>query len=79
MSINRVSKEESLYRGYCPSGDTRTVVESYCDCMEGQDATCQEGLDFMGCEEIEKRKGKTKHKKGTKWKKHTCLSSLHEV
>lgn len=32
--------------------------------MEGEVAACQEGLDFMACEEIEKRKGKSKYKKG---------------
>lgn len=60
----RVAKEESLYRGYCPGGDTREAAEVYCNCMEGEVAACQEGLDFMACEEIEKRKGKSKYKKG---------------
>lgn len=36
----------------------------YCNCIEGEVAACQEGLDFMACEEIEKRKGKSKNKKG---------------
>ena len=60
----RVSRDESLYRGYCPAGDVRPSAEVYCNCMEGEDPTCQEGLDFMACEEIEKRKGKSKKKKG---------------
>lgn len=42
----------------------REAAEVYCNCMEGEVAACQEGLDFMACEEIEKRKGKSKYKKG---------------
>lgn len=64
LYLCRVTKEESLYRGYCPGGDTREAAEVYCNCMEGEVVACQEGLDFMACEEIEKRKGKSKYKKG---------------
>jgi hypothetical protein len=61
ISINyfRIPKDsdESLYRGYCVPTDGSYRVEPYCDCMQGEIAVCQEGVDLMSCVEVERRRG----------------------
>ncbi|XP_062583645.1 uncharacterized protein LOC134245369, partial [Saccostrea cucullata] len=62
----RVPVDESLYQGYCGTVDSTFEIKSYCDCMEGQTAMCQEGMDLMYCVEIEKRRGLLGGKRGIK-------------